>query len=84
MFVANRRQFWSRLEKLGEPNVRQMLADGAFQPHEQTEVREWLKRRDALLAASGSQLRLWIALGGSIAAILGALVAIVAAHWWHT
>lgn len=83
MFVANRRQLWMRLEELGEPRVRQMLAEGTFQPHEEPEVREWLKRKEALQAASGSKLKLWIALAGSIAAILGALAAIVASHWVH-
>lgn len=84
LFVANRRQLWTRLEELGEPKVRQMLAAGTFQPHEQVEVREWLKRKEALSAASGSKLKLWIALAGSIAAIVGAIVAIVASHWVRT
>lgn len=81
LFVANRRQLWTRLEELGEPEVRQRLTAGAFESHEQIEVREWLKRKEALSAASGSKLKLWIALAGSVAAIIGAIVAIVASHW---
>ena len=77
MLLADRDQIWPRLEELGEKQVRIMLAAGEIPSHEEEEVQEWLRRTDALTAASDTTITKWIAVVGAIAAIVAAVASVI-------
>lgn len=73
MLLADRKELWPRLEKLGEKTVREMLVENQFEAHEKEEVQEWLTCQAAVGAFKEARFAKWASIIGAIAAVIAAI-----------
>jgi hypothetical protein len=57
MRLVDRKVLWPRLDKLGEPKVREMMAADLFESYEEEEVQVWLTRQVALRESLAGKVR---------------------------
>ncbi|MGH8770149.1 MAG: hypothetical protein ACREV2_03070 [Burkholderiales bacterium] len=76
MLLNDRNQLWPDLEKLGEVKVRQMLAQNAFEAHQEEDAEVWLARKAALSAARDSSMTKIVAIVGAVAAVIAAVASV--------